>query len=204
MFNHNVSSEFKYRPRLKLYTNGTKNYFNKDTMEAVSYNWWVYFKVIKGKNVFNDFDYSNTTTQHQYNLRSLLKKLRIRIDLVVCTSRSLDNLNNSVLENEYKLLYKNIELLKTSRDKKSYNKNIKINKKRIKDLRSLGLKVSRSSINRIKEDVINENIKRLEENRERNRVKREKKKMLTEEQKSLAPLDLNAFNNLNDLSSIKL
>lgn len=204
MFNNRVSSEFKYRPRLKVYTNGKNNYFNKEKMEAVSYNWWVYFKVIKGKNVFNNYNYSNTTNGHQGNLRVLLNKLKIKIDVIVSTVKSLDELDNSVLENEYKLLFKNIELSKTSRNKKSYSEIIEKCKKDIKTLKSLSLKLSKSRIGRIQEDVISENIERLKRNRERNRVKNEKKKLLAEELKSLAPLDLGVFNNLNDLNSIKL
>ena len=36
--------------------------FNYETIEAFSYNWWQFVKVIGGKVIFNNYNYSNTTS----------------------------------------------------------------------------------------------------------------------------------------------
>lgn len=40
-------------------------FFNRDTTEAYSYNWWLFVARINGKVVFNDYSYSPTTRKHQ-------------------------------------------------------------------------------------------------------------------------------------------
>jgi len=74
----------KWRPRLKHYKNSTgTNTFNPETLEAWSYGWWCYLKKIEGSLVYNRARYSNTTSRHQRELRSLLQELNIKIDLSV-------------------------------------------------------------------------------------------------------------------------
>lgn len=57
--------------------------FNPETCEAVSYDWWMFTKLVNGKLVFNNHSYSNSTRKHQYKVRSLLRELGLEIDLTV-------------------------------------------------------------------------------------------------------------------------
>lgn len=88
-------------------------------MKGYSYGWWCYVCVIDGLLVFNKFPYSRTTQKHQSNMRSLLSKLGIRIDLEVSTKSSisqftLDNVE-TCLRNE--LEYVQGQLAKCKRPK---------------------------------------------------------------------------------------
>lgn len=111
--------------------------------EAISYNWWVFFKKINGKNVFNDCKYSSSTIRHQYKVKKLLNDLNIKIDLFIDSRLSLKNelcLNDAVLRLEIK--NKNLlELINKKGTKKDKNKDrkkeIKENNKQIKKIKKL-------------------------------------------------------------------
>lgn len=75
--------------------------FNKDTLEAVSYNWWILTKVIDEKLVFNNFNYSNTTIKHQHKIRRLLQDLGIEIDIEVECPGGLQDLESGVRHHSY-------------------------------------------------------------------------------------------------------
>jgi hypothetical protein len=63
---------------------------NLETLEAFSYDWWQFLKLINGKLVFNNYSYSNTTCKHQQKVRRVLDEKGIKIDVFVKTYRSLD------------------------------------------------------------------------------------------------------------------
>jgi hypothetical protein len=64
--------------------------FDSHTMEAYSYAWWRFTKVIDGLLVFNEYRYSATTSKHQFKVKTLMRELGIEIDLYVKTKVSLD------------------------------------------------------------------------------------------------------------------
>lgn len=57
--------------------------FDPENISAVSYNWWEFVKVINGKVVFNDYNYSPSTCKHQIKVRRLLETLNIKVDVVI-------------------------------------------------------------------------------------------------------------------------
>lgn len=78
--------------------------FDADAMEATSYDWWLFFKVINGKNVFNNYYYSPSTSKHQSKIRCLLSDLNIKIDHFIKAPRGLQDLNEA--SDHYKYLIK--------------------------------------------------------------------------------------------------
>lgn len=89
-----------YRPRLKVYKNyNGSNWFNPETMTAISYGWWVYLKEINGKLVFNDYRYSVTTSKHQAQLRNLIGK----VDHVIHAPYGLQDLGSSIEYYNYQI-----------------------------------------------------------------------------------------------------
>lgn len=64
--------------------------FDASQIEAFSYGWWKFVKVIQGKIVFNEYSYSTTTSKHQYKVKALMRELGIDVDLYVKTKASLD------------------------------------------------------------------------------------------------------------------
>jgi hypothetical protein len=71
-----MRSSYKYYSRLKVYKNSTGSFFfDPATMECKSYNWYYICRMIKGKLVFNSYNYSNTTNAQVWNCRGLLDKL---------------------------------------------------------------------------------------------------------------------------------
>ncbi len=65
--------------------------FDPKNISAVSYNWWEFVKVINGKVVFNDYNYSPSTIKHQSKVRRLLETLNIKVDVVLESTKSLHN-----------------------------------------------------------------------------------------------------------------
>lgn len=63
--------------------------FDPKTKTAISYGWWHFVRVIRGKVVFNAHPYSITTQGHQIKVRSLMRKLRIKVDVEVSFPSSL-------------------------------------------------------------------------------------------------------------------
>lgn len=88
----------KYMKRSNTYQASNVT-FNVDTCSAYSYGWWAFVKRIKGKVIFNAYQYSNSTTKHQYKVRSLLQDLGIRIDREVQVKRGLQNITTLKLLN---------------------------------------------------------------------------------------------------------
>jgi hypothetical protein len=63
--------------------------FNPNTIEAFSYRWWKFVKVIDGLVVFNKYRYSVSTAKHQAKVRQLMIELGIKVDLYVNVRESL-------------------------------------------------------------------------------------------------------------------
>jgi hypothetical protein len=65
------------------------NKFNPTSVSAFSYDWWQYVAIIDGLVVFNTYRYSNTTSRHQSEMRRLLDKLGVNIDIEVSIGHGL-------------------------------------------------------------------------------------------------------------------
>ena len=71
----------KYMKRAKIYKSNNVT-FNPETCEAHSYKWWKFVHRVDGVVIFNNHNYSNTTSKHQSKVRSLLNELNIKIDII--------------------------------------------------------------------------------------------------------------------------
>lgn len=86
----------KYFTKLKIWKASNVS-FDAANIEARSYQWWVFVKIINGRVVFNEYRYSTTTARHQRLVRRLMEQLGIGIDLFVSQHQSLnDGLQYSV------------------------------------------------------------------------------------------------------------
>lgn len=216
MWNDKPSPGFKWRPRLGIYTDGQNNKFDLEAFEATSYNWWTYVCKINGKVVFNNYPYSNTTANHQRNMRALLKQLKIKIDVEVSMRQSLSSFYSESLPTQYRELFK-VELASKRARKqgvfvechqkyyKTYADAIGAIKESIKACRQLGAKLSMARIAVIRKDVLESDAKRLADAREHAAEVRAKRKALKPQVDDLGPVNLvNVFEQANDLSEIEL
>lgn len=77
--------------------------FNPTTLDAYSYAWWRFVAVVDGLVIFNNYNYSSTTTRHQYKVRALLNELGIKIDLEMPLAKGIHkdvSLQDLILEAE--------------------------------------------------------------------------------------------------------
>lgn len=65
--------------RLKIYKSSNCT-FDPTIIEACSYKWWKFVRVVEGKIVFSSYRYSVSTTRHQNKVRSLMQTLGIKVD----------------------------------------------------------------------------------------------------------------------------
>lgn len=63
--------------------------FDPKAIMALSYDWWVFVRVIDRQVVFNDYGYSNSTRKHQRKVYDVMKSLGIKIDTEVSFKTSL-------------------------------------------------------------------------------------------------------------------
>jgi len=162
-------SDLRWYPRLKLYKYkaGSTCTFNPITCEAYSYGHWKFVKKIRGKVIFNNYQYSHTTRRHQYMVQDLLKNLGIKIDIYVYSHCSLNDSLFGCLD----ILYHNLFIYEIANKRKKAKKNvikrreneIALTKQEIKNLRQLGATLSKSAIDRIKSDIYDKEKQRLEE-----------------------------------------
>lgn len=158
-----------FRPRLGLFKGrNNKVQYNPKTGDAHSYGWWRFVAVIKGKVVFNDYQYSATTRTHQTAIKELLSELGIKIDYVVNFRSSLneDSFFIEGLKSYYKGMFESQVLLKTARDKARLRKTIRHCRLQIAKLRKAGCKFSLSQQKELKELVEKQNNERLQRKRE--------------------------------------
>ena len=87
----------KHFKRADIYKNSTgSNHFDPSTCKAHSYEWWCYVDKINGKVIFNDYSYSPSTSTHQWDMRSLLRDLGIKIDHKIEAPGGLDNVSRTI------------------------------------------------------------------------------------------------------------
>jgi len=205
MWNQSPSPGFKFRPRKGVWTDGQNNVFDPNEFEATSYNWWTYVKRIKGKVVFNEYPYSQTTSNHQRNMRTLLKQLKIKIDVTVSMRQSLSNFYNDSLPSKYETLFK-LEIQATRARKGDTSKvdAIKSVKSEIKLCRSLGAKFTRKQMSELKADVIRRDEARLKAAREERAEVKAKRDALKPLLTDLGEVSLKVFEDVSDLNEIEL
>jgi hypothetical protein len=85
----------KFYSKLKVYK-ASNVMFDPETMIATSYKWWEFVKVIRGRVVFNAYQYSSTTSQHQMKVRSLLESLDINIDVEIHAPSGLQEPHSAI------------------------------------------------------------------------------------------------------------
>lgn len=209
-----TSSGFKYRPRLKIYQDGKNNEFDQVSFSATSYRHWLYCTKIKGKVVFNNYNYSQTTNAHQSNMKDLLKQLGIKIDIQVSMHDSLSNFNHYILETIYKEMFqieidgktaKRLDVYSVCLQKTFETRALAIEalKAHVKVCKKLGASISKDAIKRIKDRLTRQKEQHLSNNREKSRVKAELKKSLIPSFKSLDEIDL-GFEKMSGLDEINL
>lgn len=214
MWNDKPSPGFKFRPRLGVWTDGQNNKFDPNQFEATSYNWWTYVSKINGKVVFNAYPYSSTTQNHQRNMRALLKRLKIKIDVTVSMRQSLGSFYSESLKSQYAELFKiEIEGARAKKDgvfvechQKYYKTRkaaVKAIKESIKACRQLGAKFTRIQIQALKKETIQSDTRRLESARAKSREAAALKKALKPQLSDLGPVSLDVFEQVADLSEVK-
>ena len=82
----------KYYKTQKMYKASNVT-FNVETLEAYSYGWWSFVKVINGEVVFNEYRYSVSTSKHQTKVLSLMSQLNIKIDRFVQCKDGLQHIS---------------------------------------------------------------------------------------------------------------
>lgn len=153
-WNNGVNTHpMKWRPRLKVWKS-SNNVFDPKKMCATSYGWWQYFGKINGKTVFNNYCYSPATSRHQEELKAVLKKLKIKIDVVLSTQDGLHRVDRSWIEDEYKTLFLDQWRLENEklhpRTAEKLRDAVKATEERIAKLKAIGLKVSGARLKLLK------------------------------------------------------
>lgn len=118
--------------------------FYGDEVRATSYDWWNFVNKIDGKVIFNGYSYSNSTSGHQWKVRSLLENLGIKVDLYVIMEQSLteNNFKEYALYSCYNRYFDLLEKIYTKGSKKAKNEErrekLKLLKEKIATLKELG------------------------------------------------------------------
>ena len=118
----------KYYKTLEIYKNSNaSNIYNPNTKEAWSYEWWQYVRQynVNGNKiiVFNNATYSNITSKHQYQTRSLMGQLGHNIDLYVDCPEGLQKGLESSVEHYFYEIDQFIEQAKKKSSRRSTNLN---------------------------------------------------------------------------------
>ena len=87
------SMGMKYFPTKGVYKAGNNCTFNPETCEAYSYGWWRFVSYQHGVLIFNDYQYSATTRQHQSKVKRLLAEIGLEIGVVVESRDSIPTLS---------------------------------------------------------------------------------------------------------------
>lgn len=114
----------KYYKKLHIFRNSTgTNIFDVGRMLATSFNWWQYYKVIKGVKIFNNYRYSYSTSKHQRDFLELIEyDILVAPNLIIESPKGLQDLQSAVDYYNFK-----IEKLKLDISKKGskQSKNLK-------------------------------------------------------------------------------
>lgn len=200
----------EFRPRLNIFKSSTgKNTFDIFELEATSYNWWIYLKVINGCLVFNNYNYSKTTNGHQGECRYLLDQLGIEPDLIVYQSGCLSHGLNESLVDDYKSLYlEEYRLTKKGLRKDTRSRlesSIESTLEHIARIESLGFTVTKNDKASLKQSVIEREESRLEKQREESKKRRELINSVREELEDISsPELLTKLPEVDDISAIDL
>jgi hypothetical protein len=173
---------FHYQSRNKVFKDCNGNCtFDPVTLQAHSYKHWRFVDVIKGKVVFNNYRYSQTTTTHQYAVRNLLENLGITIDFEISMSEGLNHFKDHALPELYDRLagYEVVLNRKGVREqtKNNYLELISEVNSDIKKAKKLGAVITKAQIEDIRQDarrkegyrltgLANERVDRSEERRQ--------------------------------------
>lgn len=159
--------KLKFKPKLKIYSNSTGTCtFDPETLEARSYRWWSFVKKIKGRIVFNDYSYSNSTAAHQSAVRELLKALGIKIDVEVLVRAGLQAFEREALPPLYREMFE-LELALTRKGARQSTREYRLEriaqlKLDIATLRKLGATFSKQNQKALKARVLSDDNERLE------------------------------------------
>ncbi len=175
----------EWRPRLKIYQGSNrKNTFNPTTFEAYSYGHWQYVKKVKGKILFNYFKYSHTTAKHQREMfQFLMTKMKVKTKDIIILNQA-ENLREGFFLDDF---YKKLFLAEFAANRKGLGKEyLKKQKKTVLQLRTeiktllkLGARrLAGQDIENLRQKVVNNELHRLQENREKSRITREKRREL--------------------------
>lgn len=177
----------EFKPRLKIYrgSNG-KNTYDPETKEFRSYGHWCYAKPFRGVWVFNEYTYSHTTSGHQSEGRCFLREeLGVKNWVSVNQYSSLTRGIN--LDWNYETLIKLEMRIKREHRKARRSELIEqvtTLRAQILVLRKLGGKTS-IPVKTLKKQVMEDETKRLAEQREKSRAARleyaKKRKALKEQ-----------------------
>lgn len=141
----------KYFKKANEWKNSTgSNRLDVETMKAYSYRWWCYFQPIEGTNLylFNNYNYSNSTSKHQSDLRRLLDSdfglgyISEKVVFIAISDSLSDNPKNDVTK-YIKVLTDEIKELKETIKKPRTQK--KKNLERIENINSISGKIVRLS-----------------------------------------------------------
>ena len=176
------SNHSGWQPRLKqIKSCNNKFTFNPETFEAFSYGWWKFVMKVKGKIIFNNHHYSNTTRNHQWEMRSILEANGESIYLEVDCPRGLQRGLDSEILNQfyYKIGYLKAELENPkTKNKEDRLASIESLKQDIKKAKALGYKITKQKIADLtqsaKDDYIWE-LKAKAEKREREKAEKRAK-----------------------------
>lgn len=117
------STNLKYKKRSGLYENSTGSLkYNPLTKESWSYTWWPITKKIGKYIVFNNYNYSNTTSKHNWIIYHEISELKN----VITVSFLWDKYKNNYNE---KLIYCLIERKNNKNTIKYFCKQLKLNYK---------------------------------------------------------------------------
>tara|TARA_R110000868_G_scaffold411564_1_gene705366 strand:+ start:163 stop:789 length:627 start_codon:yes stop_codon:yes gene_type:complete len=206
-FDYDETKSLKFKKRSGIYSNSTgSNTYDPEAEKAVSYRWWVYLMRIKGKLIFNDHSYSNSTAKHQSALRHLLKG-KVKIDAIVYQRESLDKglaihvpFKNKLLA-EFKLKRKGI----SKKSKDTQLSLLRDAEEQIKLFRKLGATFNQTKIKGLKIEIEKEETERLEHLRNESVKKNEMRKALKPKLQSLKAVNtLEVFGSMNNLNEVKI
>lgn len=142
---------FHYQSRNKIFKDCNSNCtFDPVKLQAYSYKHWRFVDLIKGKVVFNNYRYSQTTTTHQYAINNLLEALGIAIDFEISMHRGLDHFKEDALSELYskRASYETVLNRKGVREQTKNNalENIREVNSDIKIAKALGAEITKSEI----------------------------------------------------------
>ena len=137
------NSGMKYMVRSNTYK-ASNVYFDCDTEQAYSYDWWCFVSRINGVLVFNDHNYSPSTNKQQSKVKSLLNALGLEY-FRVNTRYSLGPIGRTGLERSIEALESEnaelTELINKKRSRKTKNirraHKIKLNLEQIKKIQKI-------------------------------------------------------------------